>query len=171
MRRDSLVLRDDDTASQNHFKIGEVADLVGVRPHVLRYWEQEFPGLRPKKTRGAHRHYSRANVALAKSIHALVVEQGYSIAGARKKLHDAGCSTELGSSAPLEVSSELGSLRDDLLAVRDDLSAILAILDGADADESSNRDDRSSSGGRAAASGAGHDPVSALVTRESIRRR
>ncbi|MBW2160180.1 MAG: MerR family transcriptional regulator, partial [Deltaproteobacteria bacterium] len=54
------------------FKIGEVADIVGVKPHALRYWETEFPALRPKKTRGAHRQYSRRDVELAMLIRQLL---------------------------------------------------------------------------------------------------
>jgi DNA-binding transcriptional MerR regulator len=165
-----LVLRDDDTASQNHFKIGEVAELVGVRPHVLRYWEQEFPGLRPKKTRGAHRHYSRANVALAKTIHALVVEQGYSIAGARKKLLDgtrAGASaTTVAGVADSVAKPRTTSVRDELLAVRDELYSILSLLDEPEAGDAEDRSEAPHASRTEAL-----EPAAVHVTRESVRRR
>ena len=121
-------MRDDESAERNHFKIGEVASLLGVRPHVLRFWEQEFPSLRPKKTRGAHRHYSRANLELARAIRALVVDQGYSIAGARKKLNE---HTRDGRAAPASSRSVAiaTSLREDLVAIRNELVALRDALD------------------------------------------
>ena len=70
------------------FKIGEVAEIVGVKPHALRYWETEFPALRPKKTRGAHRQYSRKDVELAMLIRQLLHDEGYTIPGARKRIRD-----------------------------------------------------------------------------------
>jgi DNA-binding transcriptional MerR regulator len=68
------------------FKIGEVAKIVGVPPHVLRYWESEFASLRPMKTRGAHRVYRRKDVELALTIHQLVHQEGYTVTGAKKRL-------------------------------------------------------------------------------------
>lgn len=124
-------MRDDDSAERNHFKIGEVATLVGVRPHVLRYWEQEFSALRPKKTRGAHRHYSRANLELAKTIRALVVDQGYSIAGARKKLADDA--KDVRTTAGRARGEPAGALlREDLLAIRAALVGLRASLEADD---------------------------------------
>jgi DNA-binding transcriptional MerR regulator len=70
------------------FKIGEAADLVGVKTHVLRYWESEFPGLRPMKTRGAHRMYRRADVELACVIRRLLHQEGYTIPGAKKRVRE-----------------------------------------------------------------------------------
>jgi len=112
--------------AKHHFKIGEVAEMLGVKPHVLRYWEQEFPALRPKKTRGAHRHYSRENVALAREIYALVVDAGYSIAGAKNKL---GGSKQLDLGVYGEGDGE-DELAVDLLAIRADLVALLDFVDG-----------------------------------------
>jgi len=66
------------------FKIGEVSDIVGVKTHVLRYWEGEFPSVRPLKTRGAHRMYRRADVELLCLIRRLLYEEGYTIPGAKK---------------------------------------------------------------------------------------
>ena len=109
------MARDDDRAERHHFKIGEVAELLGVRPHVLRYWEQEFPALRPKKTRGAHRHYSRANVATAQAIRDLIVEQGYSIAGAKIQIA-ANASGE--STGPAMTPDAIGASRSSTLWIR-----------------------------------------------------
>jgi DNA-binding transcriptional MerR regulator len=69
-----------------HLKIGAVADLLGIRPHVLRYWEAEFRELRPKKTRGAHRMYGPREVQIARTIHRLIYAEGYTVAGAKKRL-------------------------------------------------------------------------------------
>lgn len=68
------------------FKIGEVSDLVGVKPHVLRYWESEFDVLKPRKTRSGHRLYRRSDVEILQRIRRYLHEEGYTIAGARRKL-------------------------------------------------------------------------------------
>jgi DNA-binding transcriptional MerR regulator len=70
------------------FKIGEAAEIVGVKTHVLRYWETEFPSIKPLKTRGAHRMYRRADVELLCVIHKLLHHEGYTIAGARKRVRE-----------------------------------------------------------------------------------
>jgi DNA-binding transcriptional MerR regulator len=72
--------------SKRYFTIGEVSDLCGVKPHVLRYWEQEFPQLRPTKRRGNRRYYQRQDVITIRQIRALVHEQGYTICGAKQHL-------------------------------------------------------------------------------------
>ena len=71
---------------KRYFTIGEVSELCGVKPHVLRYWEQEFPSLSPLKRRGNRRYYQRHDVLLIRQIRSLLYEQGYTIEGARKKL-------------------------------------------------------------------------------------
>jgi len=71
---------------KRYFTIGEVSDLCGVKPHVLRYWEQEFPTLKPVKRRGNRRYYQRHDVILIRQIRSLLYEQGYTIGGARQKL-------------------------------------------------------------------------------------
>src|SRR5919197_4813828 len=68
---------------KRYFTIGEVSDLCGVKPHVLRYWEQEFPQLRPTKRRGNRRYYQRQDVILVRQIRSLLYEQGFTIGGAR----------------------------------------------------------------------------------------
>src|SRR4051812_31646816 len=85
-----LELRLSKTAwpDKQFFKIGEAADIVGVKTHVLRYWESEFSGLRPMKTRGAHRMYRRADVELACVIRRLLHQEGYTIPGAKKRVRE-----------------------------------------------------------------------------------
>ena len=80
--------------SKRYFTIGEVSELCDVKPHVLRYWEQEFPTLKPVKRRGNRRYYQRHDVVLIRQIRSLLYEQGYTIGGARQKL--AGNSSEEG---------------------------------------------------------------------------
>lgn len=69
------------------FKIGEVCDIVGVQAHVLRYWETEFPMLQPQKNRSGQRTYRRKDVEMALRIKELLYEEGFTIAGAKKKLN------------------------------------------------------------------------------------
>ena len=71
---------------KRYFTIGEVSDLCAVKPHVLRYWEQEFPQLKPLKRRGNRRYYQRHDVILIRQIRDLLYDQGYTIGGARQKL-------------------------------------------------------------------------------------
>jgi len=72
--------------AKRYFTIGEVAELCQVKPHVLRYWEQEFPQLSPVKRRGNRRYYQREDVMLIREIRSLLYEQGYTIGGARLQL-------------------------------------------------------------------------------------
>ena len=71
---------------KRYFTIGEVSELCGVKPHVLRYWEQEFPQLKPVKRRGNRRYYQRQDVIVIRQIRSLLYEQGFTIGGARNKL-------------------------------------------------------------------------------------
>jgi DNA-binding transcriptional MerR regulator len=108
------------------FKIGEVAQIVGVRPHVLRYWESEFAALRPLKTRGSHRVYRRRDVELAALVRRLLHEEGLTIAGAKRRLRESG-HDRVASPPDPSVVREVNS-RADLLAVRDELTDLLAGL-------------------------------------------
>jgi DNA-binding transcriptional MerR regulator len=108
------------------FKIGEVADIVGVKPHALRYWETEFPALRPKKTRGAHRQYSRKDVELAMLIRQLLHDEGYTIPGARKRIRDLGRHQR--SSPPEPRAAREVALRAELLGLRQQLSDLVDSL-------------------------------------------
>ena len=72
--------------AKRYFTIGEVSDLCSVKPHVLRYWEQEFPQLKPVKRRGNRRYYQRHDVLMIRQIRSLLHEQGFTILGARQRL-------------------------------------------------------------------------------------
>jgi DNA-binding transcriptional MerR regulator len=71
---------------KRYFTIGEVSELCAVKPHVLRYWEQEFPQLKPVKRRGNRRYYQRQDVLVIRQIRALLYDQGFTIGGARNRL-------------------------------------------------------------------------------------
>lgn len=71
---------------KRYFTIGEVSELCGVKPHVLRYWEQEFPQLKPAKRRGNRRYYQRHDVLMVRQIRSLLYDQGFTITGARQQL-------------------------------------------------------------------------------------
>lgn len=73
---------------KRYFTIGEVSDLCGVKPHVLRYWEQEFSQLRPMKRRGNRRYYQHHEVLMIRRIRDLLYDQGFTISGARNKLQE-----------------------------------------------------------------------------------
>ncbi|WP_438970906.1 MerR family transcriptional regulator [Methylophaga sp.] len=75
---------------KRYFTIGEVSELCGVKPHVLRYWEQEFTQLKPVKRRGNRRYYQRHDVVLIREIRGLLYEQGFTIGGARQQLGATG---------------------------------------------------------------------------------
>jgi len=72
--------------AKRYFTIGEVSELCGVKPHVLRYWEQEFEQLKPVKRRGNRRYYQRHDVLMIRQIRSLLYEQGFTIGGARQRL-------------------------------------------------------------------------------------
>lgn len=74
--------------TKRYFTIGEVSELCDVKPHVLRYWEQEFPTLKPVKRAGNRRYYQRQDVILVREIRALLYQDGYTIGGARQKLSE-----------------------------------------------------------------------------------
>jgi DNA-binding transcriptional MerR regulator len=115
------------------FKIGEVAQIIGVRPHVLRYWESEFGALKPLKTRGSHRVYRRRDVELAMLVRRLLQDEGLTIAGAKKRLRESG--HDRVSSPPDPVASREVSSRADLLVVRDQLTELLRQLDAVMAED------------------------------------
>ena len=109
------------------FRIGEVAEIVGVKPHVLRYWESEFNVLKPMKTRGSHRQYRRRDVELAMRIKQLLHDEGYTIAGAKKRMRQLG-EHRSGAELPEQANREV-QLRAALLGVREELSGLLDRLD------------------------------------------
>jgi DNA-binding transcriptional MerR regulator len=86
---------------KRYFAIGEVSDLCAVKPHVLRYWEQEFPQLKPIKRRGNRRYYQIDDVLMVRHIRSLLYEQGFTIGGARQRLKDQPKSERLKAIQPL----------------------------------------------------------------------
>ena len=87
--------------AKRYFTIGEVAELCGVKPHVLRYWEQEFTQLRPMKRRGNRRYYQHHEVLMIRRIRDLLYDQGFTISGARNRLQEL-THLERDSAAPLD---------------------------------------------------------------------
>ena len=81
--------------AKRYFTIGEVSELCGVKPHVLRYWEQEFTQLKPVKRRGNRRYYQHHEVLLIRRIRELLYEQGFTISGARARLYEAAVQMKL----------------------------------------------------------------------------
>ncbi len=84
--------------AKRYFTIGEVSELCGVKPYVLRYWEQEFTQLKPMKRRGNRRYYQHHEVLLIRRIRELLYEQGFTISGARNRLTDAASTRSAASS-------------------------------------------------------------------------
>jgi DNA-binding transcriptional MerR regulator len=119
-----------------YFRIGEVAKIVGVKPYVLRYWETEFTILRPGKTPSHHRLYRRRDVETLLEIKKLLYEEGFTIAGAKKKLKDneIGEEVEMALSLPVLESRSYPQSCDHLQLLRDireDLQTLHAILSSA----------------------------------------
>ncbi|HEY9279366.1 MAG TPA: MerR family transcriptional regulator [Eoetvoesiella sp.] len=111
--------------AKRYFTIGEVSDLCGVKPHVLRYWEQEFTQLKPVKRRGNRRYYQHHEVLLIRRIRDLLYEQGFTISGARNRLGDTREVPHDQDAAIRLSGQEFQALRADLVAVRDMLTEAL----------------------------------------------
>ncbi len=101
--------------AKRYFTIGEVSELCGVKPHVLRYWEQEFTQLKPVKRRGNRRYYQHHEVLLVRRIRELLYNQGFTISGARNRLE----TSQNGNDRLQEVSLE---------SIREELCSIIKIL-------------------------------------------
>ncbi|AOI57322.1 MerR family transcriptional regulator [Burkholderia diffusa] len=118
--------------AKRYFTIGEVSELCGVKPHVLRYWEQEFTQLRPVKRRGNRRYYQHHEVLLIRRIRELLYEQGFTINGARNRLDSpsgeraAGATVEPDVPADARASGKPGATV-DVIALR---QALLDVIDG-----------------------------------------
>ena len=91
--------------AKRYFTIGEVSELCGVKPHVLRYWEQEFTQLKPVKRRGNRRYYQHHEVLLIRRIRELLYEQGFTISGARNRLE--GAETDNSKSQANQVGAQV----------------------------------------------------------------
>lgn len=123
---------------RGYFRIGEVAAIVGVEPHVLRYWEAEFPQLWPQKTRGSHRRYSQRDLEVAVRIRQLLHDEGHTVAGARRKLRSKGEGAALAAAA---AGCAEARLRTELLRIRGDLQALLDSLQAPEATAPSAADE------------------------------
>ncbi|HAT33961.1 MAG TPA: MerR family transcriptional regulator [Janthinobacterium sp.] len=111
--------------AKRYFTIGEVSELCGVKPHVLRYWEQEFTQLKPVKRRGNRRYYQHHEVLLIRRIRELLYEQGFTISGARNKLDSRiGLEAE-GAEAPGVATAQQQLDRN---MIRSELVEILSLL-------------------------------------------
>jgi DNA-binding transcriptional MerR regulator len=108
--------------AKRYFTIGEVSDLCGVKPHVLRYWEQEFTQLKPVKRRGNRRYYQHHEVLLVRRIRELLYQEGFTINGARNRLENFDPHTVADSAAQEEAAVQ------DAQSVRDELDAIIKLL-------------------------------------------
>ena len=109
-----------------YFRIGEVAELVGVEPHVLRYWEREFRAIRPTKSAKGQRVYSRRDVENLMRVRELLYREGFTIAGAKKKLQRSGVVPR--SEGDLDPR-DAAKLREQLLAMRSEIEAFLEELE------------------------------------------
>ena len=109
--------------AKRYFTIGEVSELCGVKPHVLRYWEQEFTQLKPMKRRGNRRYYQHHEVLLIRRIRELLYEQGFTISGARNRLDESV--TE-----PAKASRAAAAGKASLAAMRKEIKSVLDILRG-----------------------------------------
>ncbi|HEV7393735.1 MAG TPA: MerR family transcriptional regulator [Burkholderiales bacterium] len=107
--------------AKRYFTIGEVSELCGVKPHVLRYWEQEFTQLKPVKRRGNRRYYQHHEVLLIRRIRDLLYDQGFTISGARNRLDE--IITE-----PAKTNRAVAAGKANLAAVRKEIKSVLDIL-------------------------------------------
>jgi DNA-binding transcriptional MerR regulator len=103
---------------KRYFTIGEVSELCAVKPHVLRYWEQEFPQLKPVKRRGNRRYYQREDVLTIRQIRSLLYEQGYTIGGARQRMTDEGDEDVSGAETQAFVQETIRELEELLKALQ-----------------------------------------------------
>ncbi len=111
--------------AKRYFTIGEVSELCGVKPHVLRYWEQEFTQLKPVKRRGNRRYYQHHEVLLVRRIRDLLYEQGFTISGARHRLEEAG--EREAPSLAADTAPEAGHAV-DMALLRREIKSVLELL-------------------------------------------
>ena len=118
--------------AKRYFTIGEVSELCGVKPHVLRYWEQEFTQLKPVKRRGNRRYYQHHEVLLIRRIRELLYEEGFTISGARNRLDNSRIEPEEKPepSVPKEARPAAQTGGVDLTAIKRELRAVLDQLQG-----------------------------------------
>lgn len=105
--------------AKRYFTIGEVSELCGVKPHVLRYWEQEFNQLKPVKRRGNRRYYQHHEVLLVRRIRELLYNQGFTISGARNRLDEGGAGADVTPIEKVDLPVSSGSIRGELSSIID----------------------------------------------------
>lgn len=115
--------------AKRYFTIGEVSELCGVKPHVLRYWEQEFTQLKPVKRRGNRRYYQHHEVLLVRRIRELLYQEGFTISGARNRLEEYGARSASAVAEEPETAAAQPDIT-DAAALRGELREILDILRG-----------------------------------------
>ena len=115
--------------AKRYFTIGEVSDLCGVKPHVLRYWEQEFTQLKPVKRRGNRRYYQHHEVLLIRRIRELLYEEGFTISGARNRL-DSSLTHEDKIEPQVRIARPAPGAGVDVAAIKRELRAVLDQLQG-----------------------------------------
>lgn len=113
--------------AKRYFTIGEVAELCDVKPHVLRYWETEFPTLSPVKRRGNRRYYQRQDVLIIRQIRGLLYEEGYTIGGARLRI-DSEKSAQSGAAGKAKADASVDRDAALLREVREELESVLRLL-------------------------------------------
>ena len=118
--------------AKRYFTIGEVSDLCAVKPHVLRYWEQEFSQLKPVKRRGNRRYYQHHEVLLIRRIRDLLYEQGFTINGARHRLDSESQEPRAAARSASSATSVPAPAPPTAEALREELSEIRALLNPAD---------------------------------------
>jgi len=119
--------------AKRYFTIGEVSELCGVKPHVLRYWEQEFTQLKPVKRRGNRRYYQHHEVLLIRRIRELLYEEGFTISGARNRLESVRLDNRADSEAEEKIDPPVarsGGVGVDVSAIKRELKAVLEQLRG-----------------------------------------
>lgn len=106
------AVRDDLPAipAKRYFTIGEVSELCGVKPHVLRYWEQEFTQLKPVKRRGNRRYYQHHEVLLVRRIRDLLYQEGFTISGARNRLDESVVRNDVREPAATSLRNEIAEI-------------------------------------------------------------
>ena len=109
--------------AKRYFTIGEVSELCGVKPHVLRYWEQEFTQLRPVKRGGNRRYYQHHEVLLIRRIRELLYQDGFTISGARNRLDEMAARKREDAEESLGLREQLGAIRAEIKSILQDLQA------------------------------------------------
>jgi DNA-binding transcriptional MerR regulator len=123
-----------DIPRKRYFAIGEVSELCAVKPHVLRYWEQEFPQLKPVKRRGNRRYYQHDDVQMIRRIRSLLYEQGFTIGGARQRLRELPKANSIARPPTTQPTAPVPMLKGkftkaELKQMRNELEAALKLLD------------------------------------------